>query len=107
VTFRARRKKRINKAIDRQARKLRAKGISVDIEALRADYIAQQYGQNYNTSDSDDNDEDTIDVVGDVTDVPEIEDSQRQIDCLDFNKNSKTIKKTNFFSIERILCKSS
>ena len=106
MTFnRVRRKKRINKAIERQARKLQAKGISVDIEALRADYIAQHYGQNYSTSDSDDNDEDPIDVVGgtDLTD----EDTQRQIDCLDYNKKSKNISKTNFFSIERILCKSS
>lgn len=103
MTFRARRKKRINKAVDRQARKLRAKGISVDMEALKTDYVAQHYGQNYNTSDSDDNDEDPIDVVGDATDV----DSQRQIDCIDYNKTSKNFSKTNFFSIERILCKSS
>ncbi|XP_070493462.1 homeobox protein unc-4-like [Chironomus tepperi] len=101
----ARRKKRINKAIDRQARKLRAKGISVDIEALRADFIAQHYGQNYNTSDSDDNDEDSIDVVGDVINATD-DDSQRQIDCIDFNKNSTIITKKNFFSIEQILCKS-
>lgn len=106
MTFRARRKKRINKAIDRQARKLQAKSISVNIEALRADYIAQHYGQNYNTSDSDDNDEDPIDVVGDSTNVA-YEDSQRQIDCIDYNKNPKSFSKSNFFSIERILCKSS
>lgn len=102
IFIRARRKKRINKAVERQARKLRAKGITVDMEALRADYIAQHYGSNHCISDSEDED-DAIDVVG-GTDAT---DEQRQIDCIDYNKNSKNISKTNFFSIERILCKSS
>ncbi|XP_037725461.1 homeobox protein unc-4 [Drosophila subpulchrella] len=37
---RAQRRKRMKKAIDRQARKLRLKGIQVDLARLRADYLA-------------------------------------------------------------------
>ncbi|CRL04489.1 CLUMA_CG017570, isoform A [Clunio marinus] len=62
----ARRRKKIAKAIERQARKLRAKGITVDLEALKAEYLSQHRGQNTsNSSESDDNEEeDPIDVVG-------------------------------------------
>lgn len=63
---RARRRKKIAKAIERQARKLRAKGITVDLEALKAEYLSQHRGQNTNhSSESEDNEEeDPIDVVG-------------------------------------------
>lgn len=49
------------KALERQARKLRAKGITVDLESLRADYLSQHHV----TSESDLEDDDPqIDVVG-------------------------------------------
>lgn len=51
------------RAIERKAQKLRAKGITVDVEVLKSDYISQHRGQNFNFSDSDE-DEDPIDVVG-------------------------------------------
>lgn len=52
------------KAIDRQARKLQAKGISVDFEALKAEYISQ-HKANGTFSDSDlEDDSIQIDVVG-------------------------------------------
>lgn len=52
------------KAIDRQAKKLQAKGISVDLEALRAEYISQ-HKANGTFSDSDLEDDCMhIDVVG-------------------------------------------
>lgn len=54
---RARRRKKIQKALERQARKLRAKGIAVDLVALRRDYFNQR-GTDTFDSDSD------IDVVG-------------------------------------------
>lgn len=66
---RAHRNKRLAKAIERQAWKLRAKGNSVDFEALKADCSAQHRGQNFNSSDSDDNDENSIDVVGVADDI--------------------------------------
>lgn len=64
--YRARRRKKIAKAIERQARKLRAKGITVDLEALKVEYLTQHRGQTTtNSSESEDNDEeDPIDVVG-------------------------------------------
>lgn len=50
--------------MERQARKLRAKGIAVDLEALKAEYLAQHRNSGV-YSDSDDGDgEDMIDVVG-------------------------------------------
>ncbi|XP_055390014.1 homeobox protein unc-4-like [Condylostylus longicornis] len=65
---RARRRKKLTKAIERQARKLRAKGIAVDLDALKAEYLAQHRGTlNLNESDIDD-DEIQIDVVGDGDD---------------------------------------
>lgn len=55
---RARRRKKLQKALERQARKLRAKGIAVDLVALKRDYLSQR-GVDGADSDSD------IDVVGD------------------------------------------
>ncbi|XP_050298193.1 homeobox protein unc-4-like isoform X2 [Anthonomus grandis grandis] len=55
---RARRRKKLQKALERQARKLRAKGIPVDLIALKKEYLAQR-GTDTLDSDSD------IDVVGD------------------------------------------
>ncbi|XP_017034964.1 homeobox protein unc-4 [Drosophila kikkawai] len=61
---RARRRKKLAKAIDRQARKLQAKGITVDLEALKAEYISQ-HKANGTFSDSDlEDDGIQIDVVG-------------------------------------------
>jgi hypothetical protein len=92
---RAQKKKRLEKAIDRQARKLRAKGIEVDMERLKADYIAQHRGQ-FLSSDSDEND--TIDVVGDESDA-ELYDDKAHLN------QPKSTSKGNIFSIEQILCK--
>lgn len=55
---RARRRKKLQKALERQARKLRAKGIAVDLVALKREYLSQR-GTDGLDSDSD------IDVVGD------------------------------------------
>ncbi|XP_066145528.1 homeobox protein unc-4-like isoform X2 [Euwallacea fornicatus] len=55
---RARRRKKLQKALERQARKLRAKGIPVDLVALKREYLAQR-GSDTLDSDSE------IDVVGD------------------------------------------
>lgn len=55
---RARRRKKLQKALERQARKLRAKGIAVDLVALKREYLSQR-GCDGLDSDSD------IDVVGD------------------------------------------
>jgi homeobox protein Unc-4 len=116
---RAKKRKKITKAIERQARKLRAKGIAVDVEALRNEYISQHRGQLINSSDSEDDDnEDPIDVVGgtDGTD----EESQ---DCHSHQKGSDSVEhiisyssnsndtskhsiRPNPFSIENILFRS-
>ncbi|CAK1595895.1 unnamed protein product [Parnassius mnemosyne] len=63
---RARRRKKLAKALERQARKLRAKGIAVDLEALKAEYLAQHRNSGlYSDSDGDAEGEDSmIDVVG-------------------------------------------
>lgn len=63
---RARRRKKLAKALERQARKLRAKGIAVDLEALKAEYLAQHKNSGlYSDSDGDGEGEDSmIDVVG-------------------------------------------
>lgn len=55
---RARRRKKLQKALERQARKLRAKGITVDLVTLKREYMTQRGGGELD-SDSD------IDVVGD------------------------------------------
>ncbi|KAL1494088.1 hypothetical protein ABEB36_009741 [Hypothenemus hampei] len=57
---RARRRKKLQKALERQARKLRAKGIAVDLVALKREYLAQRGNNEGLDSDSSD-----IDVVGD------------------------------------------
>lgn len=91
---------------------MRAKGISVDLEALKADYIAQHRGQFLNSSDSEDND-DPIDVVGGTEESDDCNSLQRLDYLNDNNKidsgslNSKSTSKTNIFSIERILCEKS
>lgn len=60
---RASRRKKIAKTLERQARKLRAKGIAVDLESLRAEYLSQHQV----TTESDLEDDDAqIDVVGDA-----------------------------------------
>lgn len=105
---RSRRRKRLAKAIERQAKKLRTKGISVDLEALKADYIAQHRGQ-FLSSDSEDND-DPIDVVG-----TEKSNECNSLQCLDFSNDNKTdsgsfdsnFTSKNIFRIERILSKNS
>lgn len=116
--YRARRRKKIAKAIERQARKLRAKGITVDLEALKAEYISQHRGQNNinNSSDSEDNEEeDPIDVVG-VADDDSDDDTE---DCsthtrrdstdhlINYNSGSEETPKhtirSNPFSIESLL----
>ncbi|CAH0719526.1 unnamed protein product, partial [Brenthis ino] len=63
---RARRRKKLAKALERQARKLRAKGIAVDLEALKAEYLAQHRNSGlYSDSDGEiDGEECMIDVVG-------------------------------------------
>lgn len=84
------------KAIERRARKLRAKGITVDLDELKSDYISQRRGQNFNFSDSDeDGEEDSIDVVG----VCEDEQEARNL--------FETSSKSNPFSIESLLFKRS
>lgn len=57
--------------MERQARKLRAKGITVDLEALKAEYLSQHRISQEDTDGDDgedDGDEDPIDVVGDDSD---------------------------------------
>ncbi|XP_067638868.1 homeobox protein unc-4-like [Eurosta solidaginis] len=72
---RARRRKKLAKAIDRQARKLQAKGITVDLEALKAEYISQ-HKANGTFSDSDlEDDGIQIDVVGGTDSDDDADDS--------------------------------
>lgn len=63
---RARRRKKLTKALERQARKLRAKGITVDLDALKTEYLAQHRNSDiYSDSDGEREGEDSIvDVVG-------------------------------------------
>lgn len=89
---RARRRQKLTKAIERRARKLRAKGITVDLDELKSDYISQRRGQNFNFSDSD---EDPIDVVG----VCASEQVRENL--------LTTSSKSNPFSIENLLSKNS
>uniref|UniRef100_A0A182KEE3 Uncharacterized protein n=1 Tax=Anopheles christyi TaxID=43041 RepID=A0A182KEE3_9DIPT len=114
----ARRRKKIAKALERQARKLRAKGITVDLEALKAEYLSQH--RNNSGSDSEDNDdddndnddEDPIDVVGGAESDDEPEDCSMQRresvdgDGLDDGTGSDTPRhsiRPNPFSIESLL----
>lgn len=101
------------KALERQARKLRAKGITVDIETLKAEYLAQHRV----TSDSDLEDDDIqIDVVGEISDDDEPEDcSMTRRDSTDGRDSSgdsdqhshsvapKISIRSNPFSIESLL----
>lgn len=105
--FRARRRKKLAKALERQARKLRAKGITVDIETLKAEYLAQHRV----TTDSDlDDDDIQIDVVGEDSDDDEPEDcSITRRDSTDGRDSSgdsdapKISIRSNPFSIESLL----
>uniref|UniRef100_A0A182SJX7 Uncharacterized protein n=1 Tax=Anopheles maculatus TaxID=74869 RepID=A0A182SJX7_9DIPT len=78
----ARRRKKIAKALERQARKLRAKGITVDLEALKAEYLSQHRNNSGSDSEDDDDndndDEDPIDVVGGAESDDEPEDCSMQ-----------------------------
>lgn len=72
LIHRLRRRKKIAKAIERQARKLKAKGIAVDLDALKSEYLAQHRGTH---SESDiDEDDIQIDVVGGADSDTEPED---------------------------------
>lgn len=88
-------------------RKLRAKGITADIETLRAEYLAQHRI----ASESDLEDDDIhIDVVGEDSDDDEPEDcSMTRRDSTDGRESSgdsdapKTSIRSNPFSIESLL----
>ncbi|KAI8122813.1 Homeobox protein unc-4 [Lucilia cuprina] len=128
--LRAQKLKRIDKAIERQARKLRSKGIEVNREQLKSDYLAQHgiNAQSSTDSESDDNEDYQIDVVGGTenyansnctTDCnnsigsnPTEETSLLSCDNLQFKnvtnehvkiENNKHMKRLNSFSIESLL----
>ncbi|XP_058455450.1 homeobox protein unc-4 isoform X3 [Malaya genurostris] len=114
----ARRRKKLTKALERQARKLRSKGIAVDLEVLKAEYLSQH--RNTSSSDSEaggyddeDDDEDQIDVVGgtESNETPEdclIERRDSVDDTVDENTDMhKHIIRPNPFSIESLLNNSS
>ncbi|CRL04492.1 CLUMA_CG017573, isoform A [Clunio marinus] len=107
---RARKKKKLMKAIERQAKKLKAKGISIDFDTLKADYIAQHRGQNYNTSESEDDEEDPIDVVGDIDDKLTSSNQTLNKNTRDDENNENNVIKTpqiQPFSIDYLLLKDS
>lgn len=97
----------MSKALERQARKLRAKGITVDVETLKAEYLAQHRIN----SESDLEDDDIhIDVVGEDSDDDEPEDcSMTRRDSTDGRESSgdsdapKLSIRANPFSIESLL----
>ncbi|CAG9774002.1 unnamed protein product [Ceutorhynchus assimilis] len=110
---RARRRKKLQKALERQARKLRAKGIAVDLVALKREYLAQR-GTDTIDSDSD------IDVVGDSgaesenfgdnsmfgTSVTDASDSSGGMDLTSSaheHLDEKTRQRPNPFSIDSLL----
>ncbi|XP_055693930.1 homeobox protein unc-4-like [Lutzomyia longipalpis] len=108
IQNRARRRKKLAKALERQARKLRSKGITVDFETLKAEYLSQHRVN----SDSEIDDDDTpIDVVGggDSSDEPEdcsITRRPSDEECLGDDGDDSTPKMTirpNPFSIESLL----
>lgn len=97
---------------------MRAKGITVDLEALKTEYLSQHRGQTAspNSSDSEDNDdEDPIDVVGgadDSDDEPEDCSMQRRNSTehlVNYSSSSDDTPKhslrPNPFSIESLLFK--
>lgn len=110
---RARRRKKIAKALERQARKLRAKGIAVDLEALKAEYLSQHRNNSGSDSEDDednDEDEDPIDVVGGAESGDEPEDCSMQRresvdDVLDESSDTPRHNsiRPNPFSIESLL----
>lgn len=108
---RARRRRKLEKALDRQARKLRAKGIHVDFVTLRRDYLNQR---GFDALDSDCSD---IDVVGGTDSGAEsdtgnssIRDStypasepESGIDLTSTTSSDDKSKRLNPFSIESLL----
>lgn len=95
------------KALERQARKLRAKGITVDIETLKAEYLAQH---RINSESDLEDDDIQIDVVGEDSDDDEPEDcSMTRRDSTDGPESSgdsdapKISIRSNPFSIESLL----
>ncbi|XP_065095041.1 homeobox protein unc-4-like, partial [Ochlerotatus camptorhynchus] len=110
----ARRRKKLAKALERQARKLRAKGITVDLEVLKAEYLSQHRNNSSSDSDDggiddDDDDEDPIDVVGggESNETPEdclMERRDSIDDALDENTDThRNSMRPNPFSIESLL----
>jgi homeobox protein Unc-4 len=96
------------RAVERQARKLRAKGIPVDLEVLKKEYLSSH--QNQQGSDSENEDEDPIDVVGDdeaeyLEHLKNIKsDFQDESESKDFNPDeSKNSLRYNPFSIDSLL----
>lgn len=107
---RARRRKKLQKALERQARKLRAKGITVDLVTLKREYLSQR-GSSGDTMDSDSD----IDVVGDsgaeteslkgsvsgdMTYGPSV--TETGVDLTSSARDDKT-RRLNPFSIESLL----
>lgn len=99
----------MTKALERQARKLRAKGITVDIETLKAEYLSQH---RINSESDLEDDDIQIDVVGEVSDDDdEPEDcSMTRRDSTDGRESSgdsdappKISIRSNPFSIESLL----
>lgn len=95
---------------------MRAKGITVDVEALRKEYITQHRGQLQSSSESEDNDEDPIDVVGGTDGTDDESDGEMSVTydrkdsiehLISSNSNSNDTAKhslrPNPFSIENIL----
>ncbi|ERL93028.1 hypothetical protein D910_10330, partial [Dendroctonus ponderosae] len=107
---RARRRKKLQKALERQARKLRAKGITVDLVALKREYLAQR-GTDAMDSDSD------IDVVGDsgaesenfgdnsmfATSVTDTSDNGMDLSSSTHEHDEKSRQRPNPFSIDSLL----
>lgn len=99
--------------MERQARKLRAKGITVDFEALKSEYLSQHRINQSDTEGEDDDNDDTIDVVGDDSSAenePEDCSMQRRDSSdegLDDHEGSDSHKNSsrpnNPFSIESLL----
>lgn len=94
------------KALERQARKLRAKGITVDLDALKAEYLSQH---RINSDSEIDDDDDPIDVVGDDSSnepedfsVPRRESTDTETGMND-SETPKISIRQNPFSIESLL----
>lgn len=114
VPSRSRRRKKLNKALERQARKLRAKGITVDVETLKAEYMAQHRLKTESDLDDDDS---PIDVVGDdsddehdtssirdsIDDMPDSSDNVIMAPTTTVTTPTKNTIRANPFSIESLL----